>query len=209
MIALADYGASNTRSVLRALLAAGAEAPTLTDDAATLRRAERVVLPGVGNFAAAKRRLDETGLGDAITDVAKSGRPVLGICLGLQLFLSDSEEAPGVPGLGLLPGRVARFRTELPVPHVGWARVRLTAARRGGPGCPGSGSGGWAGRGGGRGRRGGRSGGGARAPPVALPDRGRRYTAPSRPTSPRARRRDGSCVKKPGASPSGCTMRAA
>src|SRR5437660_997591 len=130
MIALADYGASNTRSVLRALLAAGAEAPTLTDDAATLRRAERVVLPGVGNFAAAKRRLDETGLGDAITDVAKSGRPVLGICLGLQLFLSDSEEAPGVPGLGLLPGRVARFRTELPVPHVGWARVRLTAGGR-------------------------------------------------------------------------------
>src|SRR2546428_2957507 len=130
MIALADYGASNTRSVLRALLAAGAEAPTLTDDPATLRRAERVVLPGVGNFAAAKRRLDETGLGEAIADVAKSGRPVLGICLGLQLFLADSEEAPGVPGLGLLPGRVARFRTELPVPHVGWARVRLTAGGR-------------------------------------------------------------------------------
>src|SRR5207244_4108542 len=130
MIALADYGASNTRSVLRALLAAGAEAPTLTDDPATLRRAERVVLPGVGNFAAAKRRLDETGLGEAITDVAKSGRPVLGICLGLQLFLADSEEAPGVPGLGLLPGRVARFHTELPVPHVGWARVRLTAGGR-------------------------------------------------------------------------------
>ena len=84
------------------------------------------MLPGVGNFAAAKRRLDETGLGEAITDVAKSGRPVLGICLGLQLFLADSEEAPGVPGLGLLPGRVARFQTELPVPHVGWARVRLT-----------------------------------------------------------------------------------
>src|SRR6266566_3336685 len=100
MIALADYGASNTRSVLRALLAAGAEAPTLTDDPATLRRAERVVLPGVGN------------------------------CLGLQLFLADSEEAPGVPGLGLLPGRVARFHTELPVPHVGWARVRLTAGGR-------------------------------------------------------------------------------
>src|SRR2546425_3488051 len=124
MIALADYGASNTRSVLRALLAAGAETPTLTDDPATLRRAERVVLPGVGNLAAAKRRLDQTRLGEAITDVAQSGRPGLGICLGLQLFLADSEEAPGVPGLGLLPGRVARFHTELPVPHVGWARVR-------------------------------------------------------------------------------------
>src|SRR5204862_81703 len=153
MIALADYGASNTRSVLRALLAAGAETPTLTDDPATLRRAERVVLPGVGNFAAAKRRLDETGLGEAITDVAKSGRPVLGICLGLQPFLADSEEAPGVPGLGLLPGRVARFQTDLPVPPVG--RARLRRARR-----------------------------------------------PSR-------RRDASCARKPGASPSASTTRAA
>src|SRR2546425_12246970 len=118
---------SNTQSVLRALRAAGGEAPTLTDDADTLRHAERVVLPGVGNFAAARRRLDETGLGEAVTEVARAGRPVLGICLGLQLFLAGSEEAPGVPGLGLLPGRVARFQTQLPVPHVGWARVRLTA----------------------------------------------------------------------------------
>src|SRR2546430_16889734 len=101
MIALADYGASNTRSVLRALLAAGAETPTLTDEPATLRRAERVVLPGVGNFAAAKRRLDETGLGEAITDVAKSGRPVLGICLGLQPFPSASEDGPRVARPGL------------------------------------------------------------------------------------------------------------
>ena len=127
MIAVADYGASNTQSVLRALRAAGGEAPTLTDDADTLRHAERVVLPGVGNFAAARRRLDETGLGEAVTEVARAGRPVLGICLGLQLLLAESEEAPGVPGLGLLPGRVARFQTQLPVPHVGWARVRLTA----------------------------------------------------------------------------------
>jgi len=127
VIAVADYGASNTQSVLRALRAAGGEAPTLTDDADTLRHAERVVLPGVGNFAAARRRLDETGLGEAVTEVARAGRPVLGICLGLQLFLAESEEAPGVPGLGLLPGRVARFQTQLPVPHVGWARVRLTA----------------------------------------------------------------------------------
>ena len=127
MIAVADYGASNTQSVLRALRAVGGEAPLLTTDADTVRHAERVVLPGVGNFAAARRRLDETGLGEAITEVARAGRPVLGICLGLQLFLAESEEAPGVAGLGLLPGRVARFQTQLPVPHVGWARVRLTA----------------------------------------------------------------------------------
>src|SRR5439155_1653545 len=124
-IAVADYGASNTQSVLRALRAVGGDAPLLTADADTVRHAERVVLPGVGNFAAARRRLDETGLGEAITEVARAGRPVLGICLGLQLFLAESEEAPGVPGLGLLPGRVARFQTQLPVPHVGWARVRL------------------------------------------------------------------------------------
>jgi imidazole glycerol phosphate synthase glutamine amidotransferase subunit len=126
VIAVADYGASNTRSVLRALVAAAGGAPALTTDPDVLRSAARVVLPGVGNFAAAKRRLDETGLGAAISEVARVGRPVLGICLGLQLFLAESEEAPGVPGLGLLPGRVARFQTELAVPHVGWARVRLT-----------------------------------------------------------------------------------
>src|SRR3989454_1104841 len=62
----------------------------------------------------------------ALGDAARAGRPVLGICLGLQLLLDGSEEAPGVPGLGVLKGGVARFRTDLPVPHVGWARVRLT-----------------------------------------------------------------------------------
>ncbi len=129
MIAVADYGASNTRSVLRALRAAGAEAE-LTADPAVVRGADRVVLPGVGNFAPASRRLAETGLGDAIREAAQAGRPVLGICLGLQLFLAESEEAPGVPGLGLIGGRVVRFRTELPVPHVGWARVALTGVGR-------------------------------------------------------------------------------
>lgn len=129
MIAVADYGASNTRSVLRALRAAGADAE-LTADPAVVRGADRVVLPGVGNFAPASRRLAETGLGDAIREAAQAGRPVLGICLGLQLFLAESEEAPGVPGLGLIDGRVVRFRTELPVPHVGWARVALTGAGR-------------------------------------------------------------------------------
>jgi glutamine amidotransferase len=69
-------------------------------------------------------------LDEAIRVVAEAGRPVLGICLGLQLFLGESEEAPGEPGLSLLPGRVARFRTDLPVPHVGWARVRVTPAGR-------------------------------------------------------------------------------
>lgn len=125
MIAVVDYGASNLRSVVRALRAAGAEAAPSTDPE-EIRRAGRVVLPGVGNFAPAVRRLAETGLGEAVAEAARSGRAVLGICLGLQLFLEGSEEAPGVVGLGLLTGRAARFRTDLPVPHVGWARVLLT-----------------------------------------------------------------------------------
>ena len=132
MIAVVDYGASNLRSVVRAFRAVGADA-VLTDDPDAVRTADRVVVPGVGNFAPAKRRLAETGLGDAIGDVARAGRPLLGICLGLQLLLEDSDEAPGVSGLGLLSGRVARFRTDLPVPHVGWARVRLTERGRAHP----------------------------------------------------------------------------
>jgi glutamine amidotransferase len=129
VIAVVDYGASNVSSVLRAFRAVGADA-ALTEDPAVVRTAERVVVPGVGNFAPARRRLDETGLGDAIVEVARAGRPLLGICLGLQLLLEASEEAPGIAGLGLLAGRVARFRTDLPVPHVGWAQVRLTERGR-------------------------------------------------------------------------------
>ena len=127
MIAVVDYGASNLRSVVRAFRAAGMAVEATTDPDA-VRRASRVVLPGVGHFAPARRRLAETGLDEAIRASAEQGRPVLGICLGLQLFLGESEEAPGEPGLSLLPGRVARFQTGLPVPHVGWARVRVTPA---------------------------------------------------------------------------------
>ena len=125
MIAVVDYGASNVQSVLRALRAIGAEA-VLSADPSVVRKAERVVVPGVGHFAPAMRALNETGLGEAVLEAVSSGKPTLGICLGLQLFLEDSEEAPGVPGLALLRGSVRRFRTTLPVPHVGWARVELT-----------------------------------------------------------------------------------
>src|SRR5437899_2390089 len=129
MIAVVDYGASNVPSVLRGLRAVRADA-MVTADPEAVRRAPRVVVPGVGNFAPAMRRLAAAGLADAVREVAQSGRPVLGICLGLQLFLESSDEAPGVPGLGLLAGRVRRFATDLPVPHVGWAKVTLTARGR-------------------------------------------------------------------------------
>ncbi|MFN8645714.1 MAG: imidazole glycerol phosphate synthase subunit HisH [Gemmatimonadales bacterium] len=125
MIAVVDYGVNNLRSVVRAVEAGGHTA-TLTADPDQVRRADRVLMPGVGNFGQAVPNLARSGLGAAVQEVARAGRPVMGICLGQQLFFAASEEAPGVVGLGLLPGTVRRFTTALPVPHVGWAGVRLT-----------------------------------------------------------------------------------
>jgi glutamine amidotransferase len=125
VIAVVDYGVNNLKSVVRAL-SAGGHPSALTADPAAVRRAERVLVPGVGNFRQAVRNLAASGLGEAIREAARAGTPVMGICLGLQLFFAGSEEAPGSEGLGLLPGRIRRFTTTLPVPHVGWARVDLT-----------------------------------------------------------------------------------
>lgn len=129
MIAVVDYGVNNLASVVRALRAGGHSA-TLTSDPNEVRRADRVLVPGVGNFGQASRTLASTGLGEAVREVAHAGHPVMGICLGLQLFFEMSEEAPEARGLALLPGRVRRFSTGLPVPHVGWARVDLTESGR-------------------------------------------------------------------------------
>jgi imidazole glycerol-phosphate synthase subunit HisH len=129
MIAVVDYGVNNLASVVRALSAGGHQA-SLTSDPDKIRRAERVLVPGVGNFGQASRTLTSTGLGEAVREVAGSGRPVMGICLGLQLFFEMSEEAPEARGLALLPGRVRRFSNGLHVPHVGWARVDLTQSGR-------------------------------------------------------------------------------
>ena len=132
MIAVVDYGVNNLRSVVRAF-EAGGHAATLTADPGAVRNAVRVLVPGVGNFGQGTRNLGATGLGEAVREVAAAGRPVMGICLGLQLLFESSEEAPEARGLGLLPGRVQRFATSLHVPHVGWARVDLTAAGRSHP----------------------------------------------------------------------------
>jgi imidazole glycerol-phosphate synthase subunit HisH len=132
VIAVVDYGVNNLRSVVRAFEAGGHEA-TLTTDPDEVRRADRVLVPGVGNFGQGTRNLAATGLGEAVREAAAGGRPVMGICLGLQLLFETSEEAPEARGIGILPGRVRRFVTTLHVPHVGWAQVDLTESGRGHP----------------------------------------------------------------------------
>ncbi len=129
MIAVVDYGVNNVKSVVRALLAGG-HAAELTAEPDVVRRADRVLLPGVGNFGQGTANLARSGLGDAVREAAAAGRPVMGICLGLQLCLERSDEAPEARGLGLLPGFVRHLDVDLPVPHVGWAEVRPTRAGR-------------------------------------------------------------------------------
>jgi glutamine amidotransferase len=102
----------------------------LTTDPDEIRGADHVLVPGVGHFGQASRTLESTGLGAAVREAAAGGQPVMGICLGLQLFFATSAEAPEAPGHGILPGEVRRFDTTLPVPHVGWARVDPTPAGR-------------------------------------------------------------------------------
>jgi glutamine amidotransferase len=130
VIVVVDYGVNNLASVVRAFRETGHEV-TLSPDPEVVGRGSRVVMPGVGHFKQAAENLRRSGLGDAVRQVSASGRPVLGICLGLQLFFAKSEEAPDTPGLGILEGEVVKFRTGLPVPHVGWARVEATGAGKG------------------------------------------------------------------------------
>jgi glutamine amidotransferase len=118
VIAVIDYKAGNLTSVMKALTALGAMAQ-ITDDPAVVRAAERVVLPGVGHFAATAR-LRETGMDDAVRETIAAGVPFLGICVGLQWLFEGSTEADAVVGLGVLRGRCTRFPETHKVPHVGW-----------------------------------------------------------------------------------------
>lgn len=131
-VVLLDYGAGNLRSVAKAFEHEGA-AVTLTSDPAVARSAERLVLPGQGHFGQCMTRLEESGLGDAVRGFIAAGRPFLGVCVGMQLIYDGSEEAPGVPGLGLIPGTVKRLRTDLPLPHVGWNSVEFVRAAESDP----------------------------------------------------------------------------
>jgi len=120
-VAVCDYRAGNIRSVAVALRRLGADVE-ITRAPEAVTRAELAVLPGVGSARAAMAALREDGLDEALRARVADGRPTLGICLGLQLALEESEEDGGVPGLGLVPGRARRLRGER-VPRLGWAAV--------------------------------------------------------------------------------------
>lgn len=120
-----DLGLSNLWSARRALEVLGHEV-VATTEAEVVASASVIVLPGVGAFSEAVRRLEETRIGRALQDAVERGARVLGICLGMQLLFESSEEGGVSPGLGLLPGRVARLCGDAAVPHVGWNRVVAT-----------------------------------------------------------------------------------
>ena len=126
MIGIIDYDAGNLRSVEKALEALGQQV-IVTKDAETIRQAEKVILPGVGAFGDAMANLQRLGLVEVIRETAASGKPFLGICLGLQLLFEDSDETPGVPGLGILRGHIKRIPEQpgLKVPHMGWNNLEL------------------------------------------------------------------------------------
>lgn len=128
MIAIVDYGMGNLRSVEKAFEKLGFQA-TVTRDGGLILDSDGLVLPGVGAFGDCMRNLEEYGLVEPIKTFIEGGKPFLGICLGLQLLFEESEESPGIRGLGVLRGRVVRFPRSgggrLKVPHMGWNRVRM------------------------------------------------------------------------------------
>jgi glutamine amidotransferase len=118
MIAIADYGMGNRRSVEKALAHVGAQSTVTTD----VKHASAIILPGVGAFPEAMRNLERTGLGEVLVERAAAGVPLLGICLGMQLLFEASTEHEGAQGLGILPGTVTRMESPR-LPHIGWNLV--------------------------------------------------------------------------------------
>ena len=132
MIAIIDYGVGNLFSLRSSLQAIGAQAE-IAGDAETLRRADGLILPGVGAFADAAALLRRDGLDQTVIALAREGRPLLGICLGMQLLFDRSLEYGDHPGLGLIPGTVAPIRDVIPagykVPHIGWNALHFPKDR--------------------------------------------------------------------------------
>jgi len=124
MIAIIDYGMGNLRSVEKGFLKVGVDAKVVTDPR-SVNDAEAIVLPGVGAFRDCMRNLDQMKLIEPILKSVRNGKPYLGICLGLQMLFTESEEFGVYKGLDVLKGKVVRFQVDLKVPHMGWNTVRL------------------------------------------------------------------------------------
>ena len=131
MIDIVDYDAGNIKSVEKALQFLGQE-PVVTRGKETLLQAEKVIVPGVGAFGDAMGKMHQYGLVEVLREIAAKGTPLLGICLGLQLFFESSEETPGVEGLGLLPGKIVRIpdKEGFKIPHMGWNSIQINPASR-------------------------------------------------------------------------------
>ena len=129
MIAVVDYGVGNLFSLVSSLSAVGADA-VVTGDAEVLRRADKIILPGVGAFGDAAAKLRATGLDKVIIEEAKAGKPLLGICLGMQLLLERSFEYGEHEGLGLIEGEIVPISSVIPsdlkIPHIGWNALKFT-----------------------------------------------------------------------------------
>jgi glutamine amidotransferase len=123
MIAIIDYGVGNLFSLKSSLAAIGKEA-TVTSDIATIRAADRIILPGVGAFGDAAKKLFDSGMGDIVLSEAKAGKPIMGICLGMQLLFDIGLEYGEHRGLGLISGEVRPISEVIPsglkIPHIGW-----------------------------------------------------------------------------------------
>jgi len=128
MIALIDYGMGNLLSVYKAFQACDADVK-IVSRANEVEKADAVILPGVGNFGDGMKHLIEHGLDSVVKEIINSEKPFLGICLGMQLLMNFSEEAPGLKGLGIFEGGVLRFpATNLKVPHMGWNSIEVTSS---------------------------------------------------------------------------------
>lgn len=132
MIAVVDYDAGNIKSVEKALQYIGAE-PVITRDLNVIEQADHVIVPGVGAFEDAMGKMNRYRLTDVLRRVAQRGTPIMGICLGLQLFFERSDESEhDVEGLGLLPGEIVRFpeRKGFKIPHMGWNSLQINPSSR-------------------------------------------------------------------------------
>lgn len=128
MIAVIDYGAGNLQSVVKALHYIGCDA-VVTKDKEVLKKSDGAILPGVGSFADAMDCMKASGLTEPVIEFANSGKPFLGICLGLQLLFEASEESPGAKGLGILKGKITKIPAGegLKIPHMGWNDLTIAS----------------------------------------------------------------------------------